>query len=124
MIKGYKATYNYKCRTQSYEIGKEYKLDYKPIMCKHGFHYCLNAKDTLKYYPLQQNFKLLEIEDLYYNTITEGDKSCSNHIRIIREITDKNELYQLLGQERTYDKNGRLLTYKDSDGFNTKFAYC
>jgi len=61
---GYKATYNYKCRDQVYEVGQEYKIDEKPIICKKGFHYCMNAVSTLDYYPIKPDFKLLEIENL------------------------------------------------------------
>ena len=123
MTKGYKATYNYKCRDQTYEIGQEYKLDYTPILCTYGFHYCLNAKDTLNYYPLNPHFKLLEIEDLSNYTQTRDDKSCSNHIKIIREITDKEELFSLLGQQYTYDSNGKELTYKTSFGYSHERTY-
>ena len=129
MTKGYKATYNYQCLDQTYEIGQEYKLDENPIICQYGFHYCINAKDTLNYYSLNSDFKLLEIEDLNpndtitYSSILSRHKSCSNHIRIVREITDKNELYDLLGKEKTFDKNGRELTYKDSNGFWREFTY-
>ncbi len=104
MTKGYKATYNYKCRDQTYEIGQEYKLDDKPIICVYGFHYCLDAKDTLLYYFYNYKFKLLEIEDLnLIDTIILDDKSCSNHIKIIREITDPDELLQIPWRKYTYD---------------------
>ncbi len=123
MTKGYKATYNYKCLNQTYEIGQEYKLDQKPRICKSGFHYCKEAKETLFYYNYNNEFKLLEIEDLSNNTITQDDKSCSNHIKIIREITDPEELLQLLYRFYTYDKNGNELTYKDSTGYFSEYTY-
>ena len=123
MIKGYKATYNYKCQDLTYEIGQEYKLDEKPIMCKYGFHYCLEADNTLKYYSHAHNFKLLEIEDLSSDTISDGHKSCSNHIKIIREVADKEELYQLFEQEYTYNENGKVLTFKNSQGYWYKCIY-
>ncbi len=120
----YKATYNYECISKTYEIGQEYKLDKKPILCKYGFHYCKNAKDTLNYYPLKSDFKLLEIEDLNPNdTITDYDKSCSNHIKIIREITDPEELFSLLGKQYTYNENGKILTSKNSDGYSYECTY-
>ncbi len=124
MTKGYKATYNYKCLNQTYEIGQEYKLDEKPILCQDGFHYCLNAENTLSYYPLVPDFKLLEIEDLNPNdTITGYEKSCSNHIKIIREITDPEELFSLLGKQYTYNENGKILTSKNSDGYSYECTY-
>lgn len=117
MTKGYKATYNYQCRNQMYEIGQEYKLDEEPIICLRGFHYCKNAKDTLKYYSYNQKLKLLEIEDLSAVSVVDYDKSCSNHIKIIREIVDLEELFELLGCVYTYNESGQELYHKNSDGF-------
>ena len=144
MIIGYKATYNFKCLDQVYEIGQEYKLDHKPEMCVSGFHYCLNAIQTIRYYPINKEFKLLEIEDLSSDTITDGNKSCSNHIKIIREITEPDELMNLLGRnfsynestkslkvnysddfwyEYTYNEAGQKLTYKESSGYIRNYKY-
>lgn len=125
MIKGYKATYNYQCLDQVYEIGQEYKLDEKPIMCQYGFHYCLNAKHTTWHYVNDtKNFKLLEIEDLNpTDTVQLKEKSCSNHIRIIREIVDPNELYDLIKEVYTFDANDKVLTYKNSSGYWSESTY-
>ena len=110
MTTGYKATYNYKCRDQIYEIGKEYKFDEKPILCEKGFHYCLNPKDTLDHYKIDKDFKLLQILDLNPNeTQTDRKVSCSNHIEIIREITNKEEQLLLIGQSWNYDQITRVL---------------
>lgn len=102
----YKATYNYKCINQLYEIGKEYKMEEKPIVCVRGFHYCRNAEDVLNYYEFYPTFKLLEIEDLSKDTIHFGDKSCSNNIKILREITDPDELFKLLNKFVTFYEDG------------------
>ena len=124
MIKGYKATRNYKCFNQIYEVGQEYTINQKPILCSKGFHYCLNARNTLNYYPYNHEFKLLEIEDLNpYSSITDGHKSCSNHIKIIKEITDPEELLQLLGFVRTFNKVGQILTHKNSNGIWRESTY-
>jgi YD repeat-containing protein len=132
---GYKATWNYKCLNQLYEIGQEYKLDGPPILCEKGFHYCKIAQLVLSYYNYDKGFKLLEIEDLSDETIhnyilnerhhepTEYDKSCSNHIRIIREITDPDELFGLLGKFKTFNEHGDVLTFKDSNGSWSKSTY-
>lgn len=145
MTKGYKATYNYKCREQLYEIGKEYKMDMKPEICCFGFHYCKEAEKVLHYYDYDSKiFKLLEIEDLSDETVHQGNKSCSNHIRIVREITDPDELFDLIGMcyivndkgleisykekdgygwERTYNDNNEELTWKDSNGNVIEYIY-
>lgn len=140
---GYKATYNYKCKNQLYEVGQEYKIDQPLEICKIGFHYCKVAKDVLFYYPIKSSFKLLEIEDLSDDTINNGDKSCSNHIKVIREITHSDELLQLLGLSITYNENtvifkvsnlkcwyeftydlfGNVLIHKTSDGYSYEQTY-
>lgn len=112
MTKGYKATHNYRCRDQTYKVGQEYKLEYKPVVCERGFHYCQEAKDVLSYYYYLSSFKLLEIEDMN----PEGsdhrcDKSSSNHIRIIREISDKSELMSLLQIECIQHENVEQFVY-------------
>lgn len=144
MMTGYKGTHNYQCLNQTYEVGKEYKIDVKPIVCSRGFHYCKDAKDVLWYYPYYSTFKLLEIEDLNPNeTMHKDDKSCSNHIRIIREITAPDELFELLEEyylydqkgnalfhksiygweESTFDEQGNELTYKDNKGYSFEATY-
>lgn len=124
MTKGYKATYNFKCLDQLYEIGQEYKLDHKPEICVKGFHYCVKAIQTIMYYPINRNFKLLEIEDLNpADTITEDDKSCSNHIKIIREITDSVEQINLTGRAWNYDKSKRMFSLQNVHSFWVKLYY-
>lgn len=116
MTKGYKATYDYKCIDQFYEIGKEYKLEDKPSLCERGFHYCKDAKDTLDYYHPYQSFKLLEIEDLNTNDTVQGhNKYCSNYIKIIREVADPKELMQLL-DNKVYVYKNRIIYYEYNDG--------
>jgi hypothetical protein len=105
MVKGYKATYNYKCRNQLYEVGQEYKIDKKPMLCTQGFHYCEQATDVLSHYNFLSCFKLLEIEDLSSDTEVDrmcGGKSCTNHIKITREIVGQ-ELLDLLEFKVTDD---------------------
>lgn len=121
MIKGYKATYNYKCRNQLYEVGQEYKMDKKPIMCTQGFHYCEQAIDVLNYYNFLSCFKLFEIEDLSENTEVDcilSSKSCSNHIKVTREIVGE-ELLDLLQFKIIHESN----TTKTFKSYNSKLSY-
>lgn len=124
MTKGYKATYNYKCLNQTYEVGQEYKIEGKPQICVKGFHYCNNAMNVLIYYPIKPTFKLLEIQDLntsesdfQYDYDSLSSKSCSNHIKIIREINDPDELMHLLGKNFTYDQENKILKINWRSGF-------
>jgi YD repeat-containing protein len=124
MTIGYKATYNYKCRHKLYEIGQEYKMDGMPEICCFGFHYCKIAEDVLKYYDyFPKEFKLLEIEDLSDKTVHQGNKSCSNHIKIIREITDPEELFNLLGMCYIFNDKGLEIAYKEKNGYSYEQTY-
>src|SRR5690606_5702596 len=95
--KGYKATLNYKCMGQHYEIGQTYELDEKPILCEKGFHFCPKMSDVLIYYPYKLNdFKLLEVEALG-EIVGDGNKFCTNKIRIIREVPmEEWDFYKML----------------------------
>ena len=130
MKTGCKATYDYFCRDHKFEIGQTYELSEKPIMCYYGFHYCVNPKDVLQHYPIKHDFRLLEIEDLG-ESITQGNKSVTNKLRVVREIP-KEEYYSLFGivnNELTiideeddywatfkYDERNNLIRYDDSYG--------
>ncbi|TRZ82894.1 hypothetical protein D4R86_01075, partial [bacterium] len=81
-MKAYKATYNMKCETMTYEVGKTYTFNGKLIMCKNGFHFCLNAVDTLIYYSFTPEFQLLEI-DVLSELITNEDKSITDKFKVI-----------------------------------------
>jgi hypothetical protein len=134
---GYKATYDYICRDHKFEIGQSYELQGTPIPCVYGFHYCQNPIDVLHYYPIQHDFRLLEIEDIG-ESITQGNKSVTNKIRIIREVP-KEEYYQLFGvvnnkltisagifgawERRTFDENNNEIFYQNSDGNWEKREY-
>lgn len=108
--KGYKATYNYFCLGYKFNIGRTYSLKSKPVACCRGFHYCKEAKNTLNYYKYNRSdFKLLEIMDLGESTHKSGNKFATNKIKILREITDPNEIFELLNQYRAYDKNGKVI---------------
>lgn len=114
-IIGYKATLDYICKTKKYVVGKTYSMKALPKVCSRGFHYCLNAINTMNYYVYNNKFKLLEIEDLSTETSTtyDNEKSATNKIKIVREITDPDELFKLLGIYKKYDENGVLVHEKE-----------
>lgn len=138
-IKGYKATYNYKCRDQHFEIGKVYELEGEPIMCVNGFHFCPNTSYVLwhcSYIP--NDFKLLEVEALG-DIVEEGGKSCTNKIKIIREVPmEEWDFYKDLpnghceihykdfdGSEywNEYNEKGRIVHHKNSKGYESWIEY-
>jgi hypothetical protein len=136
MKTGFKATYNFMCRNHKFEIGKTYELQGIIVPCNYGFHYCINPIDVLEYYPIQHNFRLLEIEDLG-TSVTDGNKTATNKLRVAREIP-KEEYYSLFGivnnqltttdefgywAKRTFDERNNRIRYENSHGYWTKFEY-
>jgi len=73
-MKAYKATYDLKCRDQQYEVGQTYKINKEIRICKTGFHFCYDIKDTLNYYDIKLNLVIIEIEILSNNIIIDDDK--------------------------------------------------
>lgn len=127
---GYKASYNYTCRDQRYEVGKTYELPCKPELCKTGFHYCQNLKDVFLYYSMNYKTNVFEIEDLSEDTVSSNkenwflyNKSATNKMKIVREIYDS-EIVENLRLKHYWEKGNipfyeevKLLTYKAIGGY-------
>lgn len=85
-IKGYKVfNPDWTCRDFKYEVGKTYEHDGDIKMCGAGFHFCRKASDCFDYYSFDSKNKVAEVEALGI-VETEGSKSVTNKIHIIREI--------------------------------------
>ena len=85
-MKGYKVfNPNWTCREFQYEVGQVYEMDEKPICCDRGFHFCEKASDCFQYYSFNPDNKVAEVE-AFGDVDTDGTKSCTNKIRIVREI--------------------------------------
>jgi hypothetical protein len=85
-IKGYKVfNPDWTCRGFQYEVGKTFEHDGNIELCGSGFHFCQKASDCFNYYDFNSNNKVAEIEALDL-VETEGNKSVTNKIHIIREI--------------------------------------
>ena len=76
------------CRGFQYEIGKEYSLKSKLLICKKGFHFCENPFDCLGYYNNIEGDKRLFLIEATGKVITKDNKSVTNKIKIIEEIHD------------------------------------
>ena len=84
-MKGYKAfDSDLTCRGMQYEVGKEYTHDGDISLCEQGFHFCEKLIDCYKFYNLRS--RICEVE-AFGEIKTDGTKSVTNHIRIIRELT-------------------------------------
>jgi len=100
-MKGFKGfDKDLKCRDMQYEVGKEYKFGDKLEMCNSGFHFCQKITDVHEYYNLKQS-RICEIEAIG-EIITDKNKSVTNHIKIIRELS-KLEILELVnnGKDNT-----------------------
>ena len=116
MKKYYKATYNSKCLTLTYEQGKTYTFKGKLNICSTGFHYCENPVDTLAYYPYTKDFILMEVESLG-ETQREGNKSVTNKLKVVK-ILSHEESHELIKDNITLDKNNNnKIHFKNSSGY-------
>ena len=86
-MKGYKVfNEDWTCRDYQYEEGKSYEMDEEPICCSRGFHFCEKLVDCFDCYPFNSKNKVAEIE-AYGEIDTEDNKSCTNKIKIVKELT-------------------------------------
>ena len=109
-MKGYKVfNPDWTCRNKQYEVGKSYEMEDKPVICKRGFHFCEKIVDCFQYYTFNSANKVAEIEaygELDFEK--DGNKHCTNKIKIIRELT----WYEVLELVNT----GKDCTGRDNSG--------
>ena len=123
---GFKATRNMKCLTLTYEIGKTYSINSLEI-CNYGFHFCQKMEDVLNYYRYNDDFVLLEVEALG-KTITQGDKTVTDCIKIIRVIPKEEYTFQITEPEidhniYEYDDLGNKISETSPMGSKTSYKY-
>lgn len=86
MVKGYKATnQDMSCIGYQFELDKTFIIEGDPVPCEKGFHFCKELKNVFHYYPFNARFFEIEADDI---VIDKDDKSITNKIRFVREITD------------------------------------
>ena len=86
-VKGYKVFEpDWTCRGFQYEVGKTYKHEGDIELCKAGFHFCQKIADCFCYYSFDSKNKIAEVEATGLIK-TEGNKTVTNEIRIVREIS-------------------------------------
>ena len=85
-VKGYKVfNHDWSCRHFQYKVGKSYEMDVEPIICDRGFHFCQKLENCFEYYIFDSKSKVAEVE-AYGDVISKDGKSCTNKIKIVREI--------------------------------------
>lgn len=90
VVKGFKVfnpdwTCNPNGKPFQYEVGGIYEEDVKPMVCDRGFHFCEKAADCFNYYQFNPDNKVAEVIALS-EIDSDGKKSCTNKIQIVREI--------------------------------------
>ena len=86
-VRGYKVfNPDWTCRGFQYEVGKTFKHEGNIEMCKSGFHFCMKASDCFNYYEFNCKNKIAEVEAIG-KIETKGDKSVTDKIAIIREVS-------------------------------------
>ena len=73
--------YNPKQYTCPGKFEEEGELD----VCGHGMHFCQTAADCFNYYSFNSENKVAEVI-AYGEVRTDGDKSCTDKLEIVREI--------------------------------------
>ena len=96
VMKGYKVfNSDWTCSNFQYEVGKTYEMDATEIkLCNRGFHFCERLIDCFLYYGFDSENKFAEVEALGV-ILTDGPKSCTNKIKIVREM-NWNEVLNLV----------------------------
>ena len=86
-VKGYKCfDKNLQCRGYQFEVGKTFKAKGELRVCVNGFHFCEKPAAVFNYYSFDPTNRVCEIEALG-DVIQDGDKSCTDSIRIVRELS-------------------------------------
>ena len=85
-VRGYKVfNPDWTCRGKQYTCPGKFEEEGKLEICGHGMHFCRTATDCFNYYSFNSNNKVAEVI-AYGDVISEGNKSCTNKLEIVREV--------------------------------------
>ena len=70
---------------KQYTCPGKFEEDGELDVCGHGMHFCQTAADCFNYYSFNSENKVAEVI-AYGEVRTEGDKSCTDKLEIVREI--------------------------------------
>ena len=71
--------------TKQYTCPGKFEEEGELDVCGHGMHFCQTAVDCFNYYSFNSENKVAEVI-AYGEVRTEGDKSCTDKLEIVREI--------------------------------------
>ena len=72
--------------TKQYACPGKFEEEGELYICDHGMHFCQTAADCFNYYDFDSNNKVAEVI-AYGDVRTDGNKSCTDKLEIVREIT-------------------------------------
>lgn len=70
---------------KQYTCPGKFEEEVEIYACGHGMHFCENVADCFNYYSFNPDNKVAEVI-AYGDIVREGDKCCTNKIKIVREI--------------------------------------
>jgi hypothetical protein len=71
--------------TKQYACPGKFEEEGRLDVCGHGMHFCQTAADCFNYYSFNSENKVAEVI-AYGEVRTDGDKSCTDKLEIVREI--------------------------------------
>ena len=71
--------------TKQYTCPGKFEEEGELDVCGHGMHFCQTAADCFNYYSFNSENKVVEVI-AYGDVRTDGDKSCTDKLEIVREI--------------------------------------
>ena len=91
-MKGYKAfNPDWTCRGKQYAVGEIATQGGKLVMCENGIHFCKELADCFRYYNMNPENKLAEVEVLgrvlRSNNDYNDSKCCTDKLKVIRELS-------------------------------------
>ena len=86
MVKGYKVfDPDWTCSGKQYTCPGKFEEKGELEVCGHGMHFCQTAADCFNYCRFDSKNKVAEVI-AYGEVKTDGDKSCTDKLEIVREI--------------------------------------
>ena len=120
-VKGYKVfNPDWTCNGFQYEVGKTYKHEGNIEVCKEGFHFCQKVSNCFNYYAFDSRNKVAEVKAVGI-VKTSGDKSVTDIIEIVREIT-WNEVLTLCNSGDFNSGNGNSGDFNSGDWNSTDYS--
>ena len=91
--------------TKQYTCPGKFEEEGELEVCGHGMHFCQTAADCFNYYDFNSDNKVAEVI-AYGEVLTDGNKSCTDKLEIVREIAWDEVLHIVnIGKNCTGNRN-------------------